>query len=148
MSLVHCASKSVEGVVVSPALALSLVFLERLGLSRSVSCWLMCYGSLGLLTNWFCVHKVVMKALKYVYIHYGFVVMAYSSFVARPLTGWCVQCGRWPIRSALLGRPNDMVRDCWALLCQCAYFRVRNLGGAEWSCRRCTGPVLGGSWFS
>jgi len=40
VSLVRCVAKSDEGVVVGPALALGLVFLDQLSLGRSGSRWL------------------------------------------------------------------------------------------------------------
>jgi hypothetical protein len=60
----------------------------------------------------FCDHEVVMKTLRCVCVECGFVVVACLSFVVRPLVGWCIQCGRWLLHSALLGQLDDVVHNC------------------------------------
>jgi hypothetical protein len=109
----------------------------------------MCRGLLGLLVNRcletprgynptvaperFCDHEVIVKALRCVFDECGFVVVTSSSFVARSLAGWCVQCERWPCAP-----PRQDALIMWYTTAEICHVSVpcigaRDLGGAEWS---------------
>ena len=69
-------------------------------------------GVMTVAPEYFYDHEVIVKALRCVCVARGFVVMAYSSFVARSLRGKSIQCGRWPLCFALSGCLDDVVCDC------------------------------------
>jgi hypothetical protein len=83
-----------------------------------LACWLVnALRHLGIITlivalELFCDHEVSTKALRCVCAECRFIVVAYLSFVARPLVGYCIQCGGWLFCPTLSGHPNNVVCHC------------------------------------
>jgi hypothetical protein len=86
---------------------------------------------------------VIVKALRCVFVECGFVVVACLSFVAQPLMGWCIPCGRWPyipLHQDVLTMWYTTVEPCRVNV---LHIKVHGLGRAKWYHRCYTSPAFG-----